>query len=257
MKQLLQETLSDFKNEIKTFFKNEIEKINTEVKDLTKSVEFLSSQYDDIFAENKKLKVEMNDVNKIAAIQNKKILELEEIVKSNKKQIHAMENLSRSNNLEVHGITYKPNEKTDRIIFNTLKIVEPEIKETDIISSFRLKKKRTNRNETTDGPIIVKLANNEIRSRCYYNKKKLAGFAFRDIGIEAEKIFLNENLCQASRQLFYKANMQKKKFKWKFIWTNNGSIKMKKDHDSQIITIDDEESLKKVCSDTPGTSDDL
>ena len=231
MKQLLKQTLSEFKNELETVFKNEFENINIKTEDIKKSVEFLSSQYDEMLAENKKLKLEMNDVNKIAEVQNKKILELEGIVKNNKKQINAMENLSRFSNLEVHGIQYMPNEKTERIIFNTLKIVDPDIKQTDIVSTFRLNKQRANDGGIPDGPIIVKFANNESRSRCYSNRKKLAGFAFKSIGIEAERIFINENLCPASRQLFYKANLQKKKLKWRFIWTNNGTIKMKKNYD--------------------------
>ena len=79
-----------------------------------------------------------------------------------------------------------------------------------------------------------------------FKQKKLAGYAFKDIGIEAERVFLNENLCPASRRLFYQANMQKKIARWRFIWTQNGKIKLKKDVDSQIITIEEEKDLEKI-----------
>ena len=40
--------------------------------------------------------------------------------------------------------------------------------------------------------------------------------------------------------------MQKKIARWRFIWTQNGKIKLKKDVDSQIITIEEEKDLKKI-----------
>ena len=219
MKTLLNETLSQFKEEIKYYFKTEIEKINTEVKDMKKAVEFLSSQYEEMLIENKKIKLEINDINKTTKDQNQQIMELEKIISQNTKQINSMENLSRYSNLEVHGICELPNENTNRIVFNTLKITHPEIKEKDIVSTFRVKKYRNNDQEgrKLDGPIIAKLVDHKTRFMCYSNKKKLAGYAFKDIGIEAERVFLNENLCPASRRLFYQANMQKKIARWRFI----------------------------------------
>ena len=50
--------------------------------------------------------------------------------------------------------------------------------------------------------------------------------------------------------------MQKKKLKWRFIWTNNGTIKMKKDYDSQIMIIDDENMLEKLDLDKSSIRND-
>ena len=115
--------------------------------------------------------------------------------------------------------------------------------EADISETFRVKKLDKDK-RPQNGPIIVKFKTREKKLACYMNRKKLAGQNFKEIGIDAEKIFINENLCFSTRQLFYLTNIQRKKLGWERIWTQEGIIKVKKTRESPILTINDDNDLK-------------
>ena len=40
----------------------------------------------------------------------------------------------------------------------------------------------------------------------------------------SERVFINENLTKRNKHLFSLANEERKKFNWKYIWTNNGKF---------------------------------
>ena len=57
---------------------------------------------------------------------------------------------------------------------------------------------------------------------------------------------INENLCASTKNLFYKANQLKKSNRWNSIWTYNGTIKLKRNDQSQTITIHNKNDLSKI-----------
>ena len=65
------------------------------------------------------------------------------------------------------------------------------------------------------------------------NKKKLIQFDKTKWGFPSEtRIFLNESLCPAYRDLFYKCNELRKQEKIKSVWTYNGMVKIRLNDDS-------------------------
>ena len=56
-------------------------------------------------------------------------------------------------------------------------------------------------------------------------------------------IFINEHLSPSNRQLFALASQKKYTLNFKFLWTRNGSVYMRKDEHSEIIPINDETCL--------------
>ena len=50
------------------------------------------------------------------------------------------------------------------------------------------------------------------------------------------KIHINESLTAYRKRLFGKINQFKKEHKFKFLWTTNGKIHLRKDNDSRVYT---------------------
>ena len=227
----------------------EIKKINTSMEKLQESVEFISAKYDEITEENKELKNEVKDIKNYTSSQNIVINKLEKKCTELQKQVNKTENMGRFKNLELHGVPKSNGENVVRVAVNILKITDPELNENDVDSVFRGHNK-SGRN-TLPGPIIVALKTEEKRTMCFSNRKRLYDYNFNNIGIEAERIYLNENLCANTRQLLYKARLFKNENDWKFVWTNNGQIKMKKSINSPTIIIEDEIDLTKISNNNP------
>ena len=80
------------------------------------------------------------------------------------------------------------------------------------------------------------------------NRKKLAGYNFSDIGVDSQRVFINENLTSFTKDLFYKANKLKREHGWKYIWTINGNIKLRQNEGCSVISVKDTNDLKKIVS---------
>lgn len=68
-----------------------------------------------------------------------------------------------------------------------------------------------------------------------------------DIGYsEKNKIYLAESLTERNRILFKDCLKVKKDMEFKFIWTLDGKIFMRKDKDSAVRHINNKEDLQKI-----------
>lgn len=134
-----------------------------------------------------------------------------------------------------------PGENVTRIALGVLKAVNDKIVEKDIQGVRRLKGKITNNN-----PILVKLKYKESRDMIFGNRRRLGGVNFKEIGINAKKVFINENLTSDSKELFYHANNFRKSNNWKFAWTANGNIFLKKHEESKAYLVKQLQDLDKL-----------
>ena len=63
---------------------------------------------------------------------------------------------------------------------------------------------------------------------------------------DTKNIFVNENLTPTRRQLFWKNKQQVKNNSWKYIWTHNGNVFVKKDDNACITAIKNELDLNLI-----------
>lgn len=217
-----------------------------EFKTLQTSVQFMSDKFDDMAKENQEMKKEMEAQQQ----QNNKNLEQFTVIKKENTEmrlrINSLENMSRLSNLEIHGVPEAQNENTKRIAVSLMKLVHPNICDTDVDNCFRVRKIGGINPNSRPNPIVVQLQSKQKRMMVISDRKKLAGKNFHDIGIDATRVYINENLTPFSRQLFYRANTLKKSNGWKYIWTRNGSIKMRKDDNTPVLNIEDMQDLEKI-----------
>ena len=59
-------------------------------------------------------------------------------------------------------------------------------------------------------------------------------------------LFVNENLTQPRKQLFWKTKQKAKELGFKFFWTNNGQIYVRENEDSEKIQVKTENDLNNL-----------
>uniref|UniRef100_A0ABM0MYG9 Uncharacterized protein LOC102805302 n=1 Tax=Saccoglossus kowalevskii TaxID=10224 RepID=A0ABM0MYG9_SACKO len=152
-------------------------------------------------------------------------------------------------NLEVSGIseTLNGEENTDSTVLNILQKIEPEITANEIDITHRIGTRKSGtmatRSEERQQPrprhIIVRFTTRRRRNSIYDKRRKL--ISTRDLGYEQNNnIYINENLTPAGRSLLGKTNAAKKRTGYKFMWTYNGRIYVKKSPDHNTIIINTE-----------------
>ena len=68
----------------------------------------------------------------------------------------------------------------------------------------------------------------------------------RQFKFRGKDVYMNEHLSRPNRALFATANGKKRELNYKFLWTKNGIVHMRKDDTSNIITIKNDEDFQKL-----------
>ena len=121
-----------------------------------------------------------------------------------------LEQYSRKNTLEILGVPEGAYTSTDEVVIRIGEAINVDIKPEDIEISHKLKRK-------TSKPVIVKFVSHKVKSLLYKARTRLKNvkssdvfpsyaFAYR----EDQRIFINENLTNYRRELFWKANKMKR-----------------------------------------------
>ena len=91
---------------------------------------------------------------------------------------------------------------------------------------------------------VVRFTSRDIRNQIYANRKKIRFADLRNFLVsDTKNIFVNENLTSTRKQLFWKTQQQVKNNSWKYIWTHNGNVFVKKDNKAIITAIKNELDL--------------
>ena len=242
--QLVAQAIAVWKKE----YQLEIETLRAEVIEIKESQAFIYNQYDSLKAEYDKL-IEVNTLQK-EEISNLKsqaaALKTQEIKDSIK--VDELEQYGRRQNLEIVGVPEKEDENTNAIVLEVAKMLDVDIMSSHISTSHRLpKKKASSRNNSGSSPIIVRFTSRDIRNQIYANRKKARFVDLKNFSVsDTKNIFVNENLTPTRKQLFWKTKQEVKNNSWKYIWTHNGSVFVKKDDNASITAIKNELDLNLI-----------
>ena len=242
--QLVAQAIAVWKKE----YQLEIETLRAEVIEIKESQAFICNQYDSLTAEYDKL-IEVNTLQK-EEISNLKsqaaALKTQEIKDSIK--VDELEQYGRRQNLEIVGVPEKEDENTNAIVLEVAKMLDVDIMSSHISTSHRLpKKKASSRNNSGSSPIIVRFTSRDIRNQIYANRKKARFVDLKNFSVsDTKNIFVNENLTPTRKQLFWKTKQEVKNNSWKYIWTHNGNVFVKKDDNASITAIKNELDLNLI-----------
>ena len=240
--------------------------LNSRIAELKKSVdeamnhiEFVNAKYDELLqmmkTSNDERKALQNE-NKILQDENKilkaTIHSIERSLESVTRANHDLEQYTRRECVEIRGIPVAATpseEQTNNIVKDVGKLLGVDITDNDISVSHRMPQSQERKGKPRPPAVIVKFTRRDVKDNFYRARKHLKDLTTQDLGYsEKNKIYLAESLSERNRMLFKDCLKVKKDLEFKFIWTLNGKIFMRKDKDSPVHLIANKEDLQKMQS---------
>ena len=213
-------------------------------------LEFVNAKYEELLEMMKSSKEErkaLKDENKILKATIRSIeSSLESVTRVN----NDLEQYTRKECVEIRGIPVAATpseEQTNNIATNVGKLLGMDITQNDISVSHRMPQSQKHKGKPGPPAIIVKFTRRDVKDNFYRARKQLKDLTTRDLGYsEKNKIYLAESLTERNRILFKDCLKVKKDMEFKFIWTLDGKIFMRKDKDSAVRHINNKEDLQKI-----------
>lgn len=216
-----------------------VEELRKEIESCKTGMEFMNAEF-----ENTKKNLELASQESMLKghekfestmrFLNKKISDLERTNDN-------LEQQSRNNNLEFHGVPHSEKENLPETIMKIANALKAEITTPQIVQCYRVRFK----NKDKTGPVIAKFSS--VQPKKEFLKVKKAKRDIKDFGVDGmEQLFLNENLTNYRRDVFFEARAAKQKKSFKYLWTANGNIYMKKNDGAPRIHIESKDDLDKL-----------
>ena len=239
---------------------SKLETMSTESSESRTSVQLFSDKYDDLLKQIKqskeKLHQQRTDLSKTNSEVNnikKDLLSMEEQIANACYEIEELGQYFRRDCLEISGIKATSDCSAESIVQSVGKAIDVPVNEQDISIAHPI----PSYNAAAPPKIIVKFTRRSVRNTFYSNRRKLANKKARDLpdlDLESDaSIFISESLTPYKKKLFGNVNKEKKRLKWKFIWTFNGRIFIRNNEHSPVVTFDTEDDLKRFQDEHPRT----
>ena len=133
------------------------------------------------------------------------------------------EQYSRRCCLEIQGIPCKDNENTEEVVVYLIRQLGINITGPEISVAHRLAPS----NDSNKNPaIIVKFLSQKLRDTIYHKRWKLNDINNKT-GNDGFKVFINESLTKANKEVFKAGLSFKKRFHFEYVWTNHCLTGMK------------------------------
>ena len=124
-----------------------------------------------------------------------------------------LEQYSRRCCLEIKGIPYKDNENTEEVVVYLVKQLGINITGSEISVAHRLAPpKNSNKNPA----IVFKFLGQKLRDTIYHKRWKLKDINNK-IGNDGFKVYTNESLTKANKEVLKAALSFKKRFHYKYV----------------------------------------
>ena len=214
-------------------------------REIINSINFLSSKFDEINDKMDKLEQSNNELKKENTDLRVRVSKLESDVQN-------LEQYSRRQNLEIIGIPESQNENVGSITLKVLQHIDASVSADDVDVTHRLGSKTPNdpnlpQPQPKSRPIIVRFTARRVRDKIYDQRMSLKTFKTKDLGFKGDgNIFVNENLLPSTKQLLAKANLARKAKAYRYLWTSNGRLLVRKNADSPALLIACEADIAKI-----------
>ena len=101
--------------------------------------------------------------------------------------------------------------------------------------------------DSTSTPIIVRFVSRDVCNKIYANLKLTRRLDMKKFGIKGTtNLFKNENLTLLRKRLFWKTKQKVEEAGYKYIWTSNGNIFVRKVDMANPIAVNTEKDLNLI-----------
>lgn len=218
------------------------------------SLTFISSQFEEFKIENAELKKVLGTVSteiKCLKEENRTLRENLDAVSSRVKVLED-ENIKqqqwvRLQNIEITGIPEAKEENTIDIVQKITQHLGVAIEPSDLEFAHRVQPRRVASAERAR-PIVVRLRQRYIKDQIIAAARRRRNMNARDVGMGGEnnRIFINEHLTKENKMLLRACKQRAKEVNFKYIWTKNCRIFVRKIDTSPPIPINSSLDLAKM-----------
>ena len=235
--------------EWKAQYDSEILALKMELEEVKKSQDLINSQYESLKEKCDKLIV----TNQKQEIVIKELKAQSTTLKSSnekeKEKVNALEQYGRRRNLEIVGVPLKEGENTNEIAIEVAKMLYVSLTPDQISTSHRLqtRPKPTNSEPAASPPIIVRFLSRDVRNQLCADRKLARTANLQEFSLQgAMNVYINENLTQSRKKLFWQAKQKAIASNFKFYWTVNGNVYVRKSSDSDSLLIKNIDDISKI-----------
>nr|XP_049701704.1 uncharacterized protein LOC126055635 [Helicoverpa armigera] len=179
---------------------------------------------------------------------------IDKIVEELKRELNDRDQDLLANDIEVSNLPEVKAENPGHIIKVIGQKLGVSLDDRDIVSAERVGGRQLNvtnsagPTESRPRPLVVRLARRDLRDQLLASARVRRGATTADLDILApvQRFFLNERLTKANRLLFRKARDAASANGWKFVWTKQGRILVRRAPGDRAQRIRTEEDLSHV-----------
>lgn len=177
-----------------------------------------------------------------------------EIVEELKRELNDRDQELLANDIEVSNLPEEKAENPTHIIKAIGNKLGISLEDRDIVSAERVGGKQLNATSSAgptvsrSRPIVVRLARRDLRDQLLASARVRRGATTTDLGMSgpAQRFFLNERLTKVNRLLFRQAREAAGALGWKFVWTKQCRILVRKAPGDKAQRIRTEDDLSRV-----------
>lgn len=154
---------------------------------------------------------------------------------------------ARLQNIEITGVPEDKNEDTVAIVQKISEHIGVVIGPSDIEFAHRVQPRRA-ASAMPQCPIIARLKQRSTKDKIMAATRKHRNLMVKEVGIgdDTSRIYINEHLTKDNKMLLSLCKQKVKKLEYKFIWTKNCRIYIRKNETSPPISINSSADIVKI-----------
>lgn len=227
-----------------------------EMKDFTASLNYTSEDITQFRCEMSEIKTQLKELDTYKA--EVKLLQAE--VADLRLELAAKEQQKFRKDIEITGIPENRSENLQQAVNVVCTTLGVQLDPRDVDDVRRVGKKGENATASAERPrpVVLTLTRRAPRDQILRAARVRRELTTASLGIagNSRQVYINEHLTKANRVLFSKTRAVKKQLKFKFAWTSNGSIFLRRSETSSVIHVYNETVLDKLIT-NPHSSQSL
>lgn len=207
---------------------------------LTNSVNFMSAKFDLFGKQLQEIIQSMKDIKEENKVLKEQNINLRNDFNALFKKTNYLEQKSIENFVEIVGVPKIDNEDCKTTVKKIATSLNMEI---DIVSAFRVQSKFNNKPNKIVAEVTLKQYKRDLIDPA--KKIKLTGNRV-DSNWKNDPIYINDNLTQFNRNLFFKSKAFARESGYSFVWFKDSKIFIKNNENSKAFLIGDDLYLTKL-----------
>lgn len=217
----------------------EFKELKKEISELRKSCEYASAKLDDYDAKLVHVDRKIGEISNLQIV----VTSTQNTMTGLKAEVEAMEQWARLSNVEIRGVPFKKDENLFKVVESIGKAAGYEIQRSQLNYISRVPTYSKDKN------IVVSFINRYVKEEFIAAARSFKELKASDIGFSnsTQRIFVNDHLTPASKNLLSKAKQKASDLGYIYKWVKYGKNHIRKNDSSPVIIINKDSDLNKIA----------